>query len=180
MTVNRRYYIPIEENGQKKTLVLSEKLYREMLTQFTDLASDVQIPVGFKSIPIKSSSIDYGRWYDPPKPIVFDDMLSKDKFYNLTTVIAKRRPAVTGFTHITFPWLKNVIPGGIMNNPCAEIELPDSLERAIEKELMKSAERIMTPGFIADPKAYPHECPRCRAPAYVGLQAVDCSRKSCS
>ena len=36
-----------------------------------------------------------------------------------------------------------------------------------------------TSTIIADPKMFPHKCPRCSAPAYVGFMKVDCSRKSC-
>lgn len=36
------------------------------------------------------------------------------------------------------------------------------------------------PAVIADPSKYPHRCPRCDAPAYIGFTSVDCSRKSCS
>lgn len=35
------------------------------------------------------------------------------------------------------------------------------------------------PAIIADPKVFPHECPKCRAPAYIGFMKVDCSRKGC-
>lgn len=30
-----------------------------------------------------------------------------------------------------------------------------------------------------DLSRYPHNCPRCKSPAYVGLEAVDCSRNEC-
>ena len=36
------------------------------------------------------------------------------------------------------------------------------------------------PVIITDPKMFPHECPRCGSPAYIGFTDVECSRKSCA
>lgn len=33
--------------------------------------------------------------------------------------------------------------------------------------------------LAAGASSYPHSCPRCGGPAYVGLNDIDCSRKDC-
>lgn len=91
-----------------------------------------------------------------------------------------KNPVYTDFFDtITFPALKHVIPGTIKglfephSNLCAEILLDSS-------GVLPMNSYAAPPAIIADPSRYPHSCPRCSAPAYIGFASVDCSRKSCS
>lgn len=59
------------------------------------------------------------------------------------------------------------------SKPCAEITLATDEDFYVPM-------RKPAPAVIADPNMYPHKCPRCAAPAYIGLMKVDCSRKSCA
>lgn len=47
----------------------------------------------------------------------------------------------------------------------------ERLRRAIDEYLCQRL--IKAP----DRKQYPHDCPRCKAPAYIGFAKVDCSAK---
>lgn len=38
---------------------------------------------------------------------------------------------------------------------------------------------IISAPMIPDKERYPHECPVCKAPAYIGLNSTECSRKNC-
>lgn len=90
------------------------------------------------------------------------------------------------FDKIELPQIKNVDPGtisGVWERPELHtmevepkpLEIPKTMVFGYEDYIPKRPAAI-----IADPSRYPHQCPRCSAPAYIGLMTVDCSRKSCS
>ncbi len=56
-----------------------------------------------------------------------------------------------GFKHIEFPQIKNIDPTPIQDHWKSEIDLA----------------------------RFPHRCPRCQNPAYIGFSTVECSAEGC-
>ena len=98
---------------------------------------------------------------------------------------------IIGFQNVAFPIVRRVFAGLIANELVSvqPMSLPSGLlfymdyryeSKGWNREHIGACDGIgKTSTIIADPKMFPHKCPRCSAPAYVGFMKVDCSRKSC-
>lgn len=188
-----RHYIPVkDEHGKEATLAVGESVFRKLAEKLKELEpKTLLLPLDTYSVRVSMSE---GYVHAPYIPDIVRER-AKDIAFCSDTVLRIVKARNRAGEKMSFQVLKNKIPSGF-SNPCAEIELPigkqlkavvapagdgvSILEKTIGDAINESAKRILTPGYIADPKAYPHRCPRCSAPAYVGLQMVDCSRKSCT
>lgn len=181
-----------------------QRLIREHYNDFGIDDLKISIPLPPKPRPAKSLSCSISKFMDTGfiwapyipvmKPIPLDEELVSTKgvmtryahkvirhdFYSTVKIMddggyqdmtfSEIRKAVTAEFAKEITGVQPIEPGvwqdlrSAVTNPCAEIEIPILAASAI----------------IADPSHYPHVCPRCSAPAYIGLMSVDCSRKSCS
>lgn len=67
-----------------------------------------------------------------------------------------------------------------MNNYLSQEELQKlamKLAKEIDEKAFAIGEEYQEQGLIKDPN-YPHTCPKCKGPAYIGLNTIDC-KKNC-
>src|SRR5690606_36963896 len=103
-------------------------------------------------------------------------------FYG-TVEIGNSDPVSVSFKTLKYPIYRRVFTS-LMANELISVQ-PMSLPSGLlfymgYDEDFYLPKREQSPAVIADPSRYPHQCPRCTAPAYIGLVSVDCSRKGCS
>lgn len=114
----------------------------------------------------------------------------KDLIHSLKTLgfYAPRCPPIITYL-FDLPLINHVVPGKITDvwRETPELYMMELEPKPLEipkGQIFGYDEDFYIPkcpvAIIADPSRYPHQCPRCSAPAYIGLMTVDCSRKSCS
>ena len=123
--------------------------------------------------------------YQPMKPLKIwsiDTMaVSGTDSYTLPTAIAPQPIVLENLG--ASAQLESLMASAIDEEIRREAKFFDSDEEYFRKKLFDAikvpAVFISGGTTIVDPARFPHSCPRCLAPAYIGLMKVECSREEC-
>lgn len=164
--LTKRYLIPVKTaDGSDAVMQIGERLHRQLQYKLRDYCEkygtvdDIKFTLPEQSRPTKPSfeKLPFPIYRRAFASITAKELLSVQPIDPSAGLI------------FNFPKLKTVVPGTIrdtFSNPLGfdeDIYIP----------------KRQAPAIIADTSHYPHQCPRCGSPAYIGFTSVDCSRKSC-
>lgn len=186
------WHVPVERDGEKFTWQVGEATYRKLRKLAAEMKEPVSISVKkpkYGMVPVRASDINFDYIYRPYVPLQFSPAFDWEPgpdfdFSKVMTRYAKKIVRQDYYGTLTIPEvIRDMEDPKPLQFETLTIEedfyVPRradeiDIDRVIGDAINRSTARI-----IADPSRYPHQCPRCSAPAYIGFMSVDCSRKSC-